>query len=71
MGQNIEHRNCHNCKHLEFVDGEREEDSGWICAKRDYKTTEEETLHLKQLDDDAYLFRAKRCHESKQKGGVK
>ena len=56
--------NCHNCKFLECTYGGVIDDRiGYICHKRNYKTEKQEIIHLKQLDNDSYLNKSKRCFE--------
>lgn len=57
------YKNCMNCKHLEYVQGEVTDPSGNCCNKRNYKNSWEESKHLKQLESVEYLFKPKRCHE--------
>jgi len=56
-------KNCHTCKHLEWVDGECESTTGWDCNKRHTipMTVAKETALLDQLDSEAYRNRYKRC----------
>lgn len=58
-------RNCYTCKHLEYVQGEAWEPSGYCCnsPKRGYKNQAAEWKHLKQLEKDSYLRKGKKCHE--------
>lgn len=58
-------KNCLNCQHLEWVDGESEYDSGFTCNKRYedlwYKDRGD-WLH-EQLEREEYLFKSKVCFE--------
>ena len=71
MRHHIEHgrpgKHCHNCAQLEWIDGDEGGSSGWVCNKREYKTTEEENRHYAQLDREEYRFKGKRCHEKKDR----
>lgn len=65
---NANAKNCHTCKHLEWVDGECESDTGWDCNKRHTMPMDEkkERALLTQLSDDNYRSRYKSCFESKE-----
>jgi hypothetical protein len=62
-----EKKNCHSCRHLEWVDGESDSDTGWDCNKRHTCPMDEahEAALLDQLSSDTYRNRYKRCYESK------
>lgn len=62
-------KNCYSCKHIGYFSGDYGEVSGWTCEKRDPKTTEEETIFLKNLDADEYRNRYKRCYERTPQNG--
>lgn len=70
MRENVEHNrkgsHCHNCKHLEWGEGDVGDPSGWVCTARDYDCLEQESLHFAQLDNEQYRFKGKRCFESKR-----
>ncbi len=60
-------KNCTNCKHLEWVDGDdiHGHGSGFDCNKRYDEMSQagrEEEL-ISNLNRDAYRELAKRCHE--------
>ena len=69
MRHNIEHKregkHCHNCKWLDYMQGDWGDPEGWGCNQRDYDTVEQETIHLRQLDNEDYRFKGKRCFEDK------
>lgn len=58
-------KNCHTCKHLEWVDSECDSDSGWDCNKRHTCPMPEkaEAALLAQLESEPYRNRYKRCFE--------
>ena len=58
-------KHCHNCKYLEWGEGDVYCPSGWCCNRRDYDTVEQETKHLNQLEDVNYRFKGKRCFKAK------
>lgn len=62
-------KNCYNCKFLEWCDDGGSEypndNSGYICNKREYKCASEEDKHLAQLENHSYLEKAKLCCELK------
>lgn len=60
-------KNCHSCKHLEWVDGDTDSTTGWDCNKRHPCPMDEkkEAALLAQLDSDDYRSRYKRCFEPK------
>ena len=66
-------KNCHTCKWLEWVDDDSTDgwpgNSGWICQKRDGGG--ENKAVLRQLGDDVYRNRYKRCFEPKAALGDK
>lgn len=58
-------KNCHTCKHLEWVDGD--DNSGWDCNKRHdemWQQGREEEL-LQNLDREPYRQQYKPCFEAK------
>lgn len=55
--------NCYTCKHIEYVQGEAWDPSGYCCNGRDYAKQKDELKHLKQLEKDSYLRKGKKCHE--------
>ena len=63
-------KNCHTCKHLEWVDGDCPYggDSGFVCNKRHDQEYDKgrEAEFLAQLDSETYRKRGKRCHEGKE-----
>lgn len=63
-------KNCNNCKHLEWVDGDSVDghdlDSGFVCNAKDYRDEKRERVHLEQLSTEAYRARPKKCCEVKQ-----
>jgi len=61
----IDGKHCHNCRFLEYAQGDTYDPEGWVCNKRDYDTVEQEDLHLNQLDNVDYRFKGKRCFETK------
>lgn len=69
MRHNTEHgiagKHCHNCKYLEWGEGDTGDPSGWMCNKRDYSSIMEESKHLSQLERKSYRFMGKRCFEQK------
>lgn len=62
-------KNCHNCEHLEWVDGDYFDgtNSGWCCNKRhdDMASKGREDEFLLMLDSERYRLKGKRCFESK------
>jgi hypothetical protein len=56
-------KNCYNCTYLEWIDAEANDPSGFICHKRDYRSSKEEDEHLKKLENNSYLERSKKCSE--------
>lgn len=63
-------KSCHQCKYLEWVEGETESTTGWACDKRqdaifnsspDWPLIESE--FLSKLEDEKYRNRYKRCFE--------
>lgn len=61
-------KNCHTCKHLEWVDGECQygSDTGWMCNKRQANARDDEDIAiLAQLERESYRNRYKRCFEPK------
>lgn len=58
-------KNCGNCIHLEWYEADYEEsnESGFSCNGREYPNPEQETKHLKQLENEGYLAKSKRCCE--------
>jgi hypothetical protein len=69
MKHNIDHKSsgkhCHNCKWLEWAEGDWGDPEGWVCNKRDYDTVEQETTHLNQMKRERYRFKGKKCFETK------
>lgn len=70
-------KNCTNCKHLEWVDGDdggfgNSANSGFDCDKRHddmaHKGREDELL--KNLDRDSYREKSKRCCDLKPEGEI-
>lgn len=66
-------KSCHQCKHLEWVEGETESNTGWSCDKRQsaiFNSSPDwplvESIFLSKLEDEKYRNRYKRCFE---KGG--
>lgn len=63
-------KNCENCKHLEWGFGDVGDPEGWCCLKRDYykygNYEKAESKHLKQLENDLYRKRPKKCCELEQ-----
>ena len=57
-------KNCHNCKFLEWIDADRDEDSGFCCNKRDYTSEQQESAHLNLLDREDYRIKGKKCHSA-------
>lgn len=60
-------KGCHECPHLEWVDGEDDGSSGWDCNKRHeqmYAAGREREL-LNNLERTEYRMRFKRCFEPK------
>lgn len=66
-------KNCLSCKHLKYHDavgGETlDSKSGYFCEGRDYfkngDSSTNEKKHLKQLDDESYRNKSKKCCELK------
>lgn len=58
-------KNCHNCRHLEWVSGDIGDPEGWCCNNRQYDTIEQESRHLAQLESESYRLKGKRCCELK------
>ncbi len=58
-------KHCHNCKHLEWVDGDVNDPEGWTCNKRQYRSEYDEHLHLYHLEREFYRIVSKRCFEGK------
>lgn len=54
-------KNCWNCAALEWIEAEVGDPSGWVCNERRYRAQKDEERHLKQLEKESYLDRAKRC----------
>jgi hypothetical protein len=64
-------KNCNNCAHLEWVDGDRDEDSGFTCNKRHHQMWakgREQELHA-NLDREEYRARGKTCFEQQEAAG--
>jgi len=59
---------CYNCKHLEYVQGEETDPSGFCCNKRQYKESWKEIQHLKMLEKHEYKFGVKRCCDKISRG---
>lgn len=59
---------CYVCRHLEWGYGDVNDSEGFVCNKRQYKTSQEEYGHLDQLNDPIYLSRPKRCQEKRLLG---
>lgn len=60
-------KNCENCIHLEWIDGDIGDESGLVCNARDYLyNPHAERRHLEQLDNEAYRQRPKKCCELKK-----
>ena len=60
--------NCFACEHLEYIDAEEQDPSGFCCNKREYKTERKERDHLNLLNNhgDRYKQTAKKCCEIKK-----
>lgn len=59
-------KDCYNCKHLEWIDGDVGDPSGFTCHKR-LTGAESETYEwdlLGKLDSEEYRAKGKVCHES-------
>lgn len=57
-------KNCYNCEHLaNYTTYEDGYDEGNCCEGRDYKTYEQEKLHLSLLNEESYLSKSKKCCE--------
>jgi hypothetical protein len=54
---------CHACIHLEWIDAEAHDPSGYVCNGREYKTNKAENDHLKKLESILYRARPKTCCE--------
>jgi len=55
-------KNCNNCTGLDYYLSEVfGETSGNFCNNRQYDTESHELKHLQQLQDETYLYRAKKC----------
>ena len=59
-------KHCHNCKWLEWMEGDIYDPSGWGCNDRDYDSVKEESAHLFLLDQEKYRFKGKRCFKEKR-----
>ncbi len=60
-------KNCNNCEHLEWVEAEVADPSGFDCLKRNDCTLsekDEDILHA-NLTRDSYREKAKVCHDPK------
>jgi hypothetical protein len=60
--------NCYYCKHLEWCDDDSEvsNNSGYVCHKREYMTSDAEDRHLEKLNSPSYLRRKKKCAEQRE-----
>lgn len=61
-------KNCNNCAHLSWEEGETNDPSGWCCLKREYGKYghdfyKEEQKHLDQLERESYREKSKSCFE--------
>ena len=63
-------KNCKNCIHLEWVNGDIGDPCGYVCNGRVYKSDKMEDIHLKQLDSKIYLEKSKKCCELKRNKGL-
>lgn len=55
-------KHCHNCKHLEWVDGDTDDCSGFICNKvRRNEPIELDDARTVRMESEAYRMRAKVC----------
>lgn len=60
-------KNCHNCRHLEWVEAEEWDSNGFTCNKRYedlWAKDKGDWLHSK-LEDERYLMKSKVCFEGK------
>jgi len=62
-------KSCLTCKHLEWVDGDVNDPSGFTCNKRldEGLTEKQESNLLKKLESEKYLKLWKPCFEAKEK----
>ena len=58
---NMTKKDCYNCAHLEWEDGEFHDSKGLCCNKRNYRSDHEENIHSIQLEKESYLRKAKSC----------
>lgn len=63
-------KSCHQCKHLEWVEGETDSNTGYSCDKRQaaiFNSSADwpliESSFLSNLSDEKYRNRYKRCFE--------
>lgn len=63
--KDADRKNCLNCQHLEWVDGESESDTGFTCNKRyeGYWHKDKDDWLLAKLDDASYRMKSKVCFE--------
>ncbi len=62
-------KHCGTCEHLDYYEGNvfaGEGPNGYSCNKRQYRTEAEESRHLRQLEDEQYKLRPKRCFEPRE-----
>lgn len=61
-------KNCENCIHLEYLETEDWDPSGYVCNKRFYDTDLQEIKHQEQLEDEKYRRKPKKCCDLIRKG---
>lgn len=66
----VSKNNCHACAHLEWIDAEAHDPSGYVCNGREYKNETKERVHLMKLQFQVYRARTKTYCERKDKPHV-
>lgn len=61
-------KNCYNCKHIEWADGEDWGSSGYICNKvRPNWCVDKDDEQIGKMESEQYLLRSKVCFEPEDK----
>lgn len=56
-----------SCAHLEWVDGDRDANSGYMCNKlRPNETEDQDDVRTARMEDERYLSRGKSCCVQKE-----
>ena len=63
-------KNCNNCRHLSWEDGDINDPSGYVCQKREYYDSRQDKLE-KNMQELIYREKAKKCCTLEQIEGGK